>query len=174
MTSVKLPRANPMKRPMRLTGFSSGIEVEKPRERIQFFLEHQDPLVLDDVADLACRVQNIAELASANGADLHAGWVPAGARALDTEGALFHHALGARPVPQVVHVRVHLRGRKCRLGPVEMASAVRARSHAVAAADAPVVIDHDDAILLHPGGASGTDFGAGRIFALLAAHRNIE
>ncbi len=59
-------------------------------------------------------------------------------------------------------------------GPVEVARAVGAGGHAVAAADAPVVIDHHDAVLLRPGGAGGADLGAGRILALLAGHRDVE
>src|SRR6266545_1139524 len=60
------------------------------------------------------------------------------------------------------------------LGPVEVAGAVGAGGHAVAAADAPVVVDDHDAVLLGPGGAGGADLGAGRVLALLAAHGDVE
>ena len=54
------------------------------------------------------------------------------------------------------------------LAPVEVARAVGAGRHAAAAADAPVVVDHHDAVRLRPGGAGRADLHAGRVAALLA------
>src|SRR5512135_499095 len=59
------------------------IEVEELRHRVQFFLQHHHPLLVDDVANLAVGVEQVAELARADGADLDAGGVAAGARPLN-------------------------------------------------------------------------------------------
>src|SRR6266511_2114485 len=113
---------------MLLTALLCGIEVEKPRYRIQLFLEHQHALVFDDVTDFAIGIQDVAELARSHGADLHARRVAAVARAIG------------------------------------------ARRHAVAAADAPIVVDDYDAVFLGPGRAGRADLGAWRILTLLAGY----
>src|ERR1017187_1981822 len=172
--SFRLPRAKPLNRRMLSTAVSCGIEVEKPRYRVQFLFEHQHALVLDDVADLAIGVEDVAEFARPHRADFHTGRITPVAAALDAEGALFNHAFRPRPVAQIVRVGIDLVLRNGGLGPVEVARAVRARGHAVAAADAPVVVDDHDAVFLRPGGAGGADLGARRILALLAAHGDIE
>src|SRR5579872_5437635 len=159
---------------MLLTAASGCIEVEEPRERIQFLFEHQHALIFDDVADLAGGVENVAEFPRAHRANLHARRIAPGAGALDAEGAFLHYAFGPGPVAEVVGVGIDLVLRHAGLGPIEVARAVGAGRHAVAAADAPVVVDHHDAILLGPGGAGGADLGAGRVLALLAAHRDVE
>ena len=81
---------------------------------------------------------------------------------------------GRGRLPEVVRLRVELVRRDRRLAPVEVARAVRAGRHAVAAADAPVVVDHDDAVRLRPGGAGRADLRARRVAALLARHRHVE
>src|SRR6266545_3270051 len=148
---------------MLLTALLCGIEVEKPRYRIQLFLEHQHALVFDDVTDFAIGIQDVAELARSHGADLHARRVAAVARALDAERALFDHALGPRAIAQVVRIGVEFVVRNGGLGPVEVARAIGARRHAVAAADAPIVVDDYDAVFLGPGRAGRADLGAWRI-----------
>src|SRR5664279_1109062 len=87
---------------LRLTMASHPVEVEEVGLGVQFFLELEDALVLEDLADLAALVQQVAELAGAGWADLHAGGIEALAGALDAEGALLHHALGPGAVAQVV------------------------------------------------------------------------
>src|SRR4051794_17070922 len=103
--SFRLPRVNPPNSRMLLTALGC-IEVEEPRNGIQFLFENQHALVLDDVTDLAIRVENVAEFASAHRADFDAGRVAAIARALDAEGALFHHAFGPRAIAQVMCVGI--------------------------------------------------------------------
>ena len=58
--------------------------------------------------------------------------------------------------------------------PVEAAREVRARHDAEAAADAPAVVDDDDAVGLLPGGAHGAGADAGRVVALVALHGQVE
>src|SRR3974377_954141 len=116
---------------MLLTIPSGGIEVKEPRYSVQFLFEYEDALVLDDVANLAVGVEDIAELPGAHRADLDASGVAAFAAALDAEGALLDDALWPRPVAEVVGVGVQFVCRNRRLNPVEVACAVRARSHAV-------------------------------------------
>ena len=79
----------------------------------------------------------------------------------------------ARPIAQIVRVRVELLGRNPGLGPVEVPRPVGAGCHAVAAADAPVVIDDDDAIRLLPGRRGRAGFHALRVLALLTGDRKI-
>ena len=79
--------------------------VEEPRHRAHFLLEHVHPLVLEDVGHFALRVEHVAELPRAGGADLQARGQPARPGAVQAEGALLHHPLLPRPVGEVAHVR---------------------------------------------------------------------
>ena len=131
-------------------------------------------LVLRMYGNFAAGIENVAEFPRAGGADLDAGGIPAGAGALDAEMAFFHHALAPRPVAKVGHVGVQpLLGNRG-LGEVEAPRPVGTGCLAVAAADAPVVVDHRDAVGLLPGGMHRADLDAGRILALLALHRHVE
>src|SRR5512143_668750 len=100
-----------------VTVASRSVEVEEAGDRVEVLLEHEHPLVLHDVADLARRVEDVAELARAGGADLDAGRVAALARALDAERALLADAPRPRPVAAHVRRRVELVLRQARLGP---------------------------------------------------------
>ncbi len=51
---------------------------------------------------------------------------------------------------------------------VDEAGIVGAGLHAVTAADAPVVVDHDDAVIALEGGAGGADIEAGGLGAVVA------
>src|SRR5512139_2126135 len=153
---------------------SRRVEVVELRVGGELLLEDEDALRLHHLADLALGVEEVAELARADGADLHARGVAAVARALDAERALLHDALRPRPVPQVVLHRVQLLGRELRLRPVHVARAVRARRHAAAAADAPIVVDDDDAVRLLPRRLRRADLHARWVAALLALHREVE
>src|ERR1017187_8246854 len=168
MISRKLPRAKPPKSRMLFTGLSCGIEVEEPRYRVQFLFQNQHTLVLDDVADLTVFVEEIIELLRARRAHFDTRRIAPGTAALDAEGALFDDALGPRAVAQVVRVGVEFLVGNFRLLPVEMPRAIGASRHAVTAADAPVVIDHHDAVAFGPGGAGGAYLGARRVLAMLA------
>src|SRR3972149_1164922 len=81
---------------------SQPVVVEELRLRVQLFLEDVHALVLDDVADLAFRIEQVAELARAYRADLHALRVQSLAHPLDAERALLDDATLARPVAEVL------------------------------------------------------------------------
>src|ERR1700690_1754520 len=115
--------------------------VEKPREGADLFLEDEDALGTENLGDLALGIEHVAELAGSRGAGLKARGEATGARAMKTEMALLHHALGPGAVGQVAHIRVQPVGRHRRVREVEPPGPVRARGFAVTAADAPVVVD---------------------------------
>jgi len=81
--------------------------------------------------------------------------------------------LRARPIFQVKGVGIDLFGRRVRLTPVEEARRVRARCHAVTAAETPVIIHHHDAIRLHPGGLDGACLYTRGIVAVHALHGQV-
>src|SRR3974390_1860961 len=166
---VKLPNSR-----MLSTNFLCGIKVEEPRNGIQFLFQDQHSLVFDDVADFTIGVEDIAELARPHRADFDAGRVAPGARSLNAEGALLHYALRAWAVAQVMGIRVELARWQAWFGPIEMARAIRARGHAVAAADAPVVIDDNDSVFLRPRRTGRAHLGARGVLTLLTAHRDVE
>src|SRR5512140_1960286 len=58
-----------------VTVASRSVEVEEAGDRVEVFLQHQHPLVLHDVADLALGVEDVAELARTGGTHLDAGRV---------------------------------------------------------------------------------------------------
>ena len=103
----------------------------------------------------------------------HAGYRP-WPRALDAEVAFLHHALAARTIAEIGHLRVEPLLRNLRLRQVESPRPIRTGGFAIAAADAPVVINHRDAVRFLPGGVDGTDLHARRVLALLALHRHVE
>ena len=76
------------------------VEVEEPRTRVQLGLEHEDALVLQDVAELAPRIEEVPELPGAYGAHFDTGGIAALPDALHAEGALLDDALGTRPISQ--------------------------------------------------------------------------
>ena len=102
-----------------------------------------------------------------------AGYLP-GAGALDAPMAFFHHALPARPVAQIRHVRIQPLFGNFRLRPIETAGEIRTGRFAVTATDAPIVIDHRDAIRFLPGGFDRANFDAGGVPALLARNRHVK
>ncbi len=84
------------------------------------------------------------------------------------------HALLARAIAEVMLVGIDFRCRHVGGAPVEATRPVRARCHAIAAPDAPVVVNHHDAIGLLPGGADGADTGARRVGTLEALRPQVE
>src|SRR6266545_60221 len=150
------------------------VEVVELRVRGELLFEDEDALRLHHATDLALGVEEVAELPGADGADLDARRVAPAPRPLDAEGALLDDALRPRAVAEVVLVRVQLLRGELRVGPVEVARAVRARRHAAAAPDAPVIVDDDDAVLLLPRRLRRARLHAGRVAALLALHREVE
>src|SRR5262249_17014590 len=140
----------------------------------EVLLEAEDLLVRQHPADLAVGIEEIAEDARAGGAGLHARRVPPPARALNAERALLHDAALPQAVAEIVLVRVHLVGGHHGLAPVEAARVVGAGGDAVAAADAPVVVHHHDAVRLHPRGLHRADVHARRPLAVGALRADVE
>src|SRR5437870_1808382 len=130
----------------RASDFWSYVEVvEKPWRRSHFLLvldEHA--FGPEDVGDFAVRIEEVAELPSAGGLDFKTRWVFSLARALDAEMAFLHHALPPRAVAEIGHLRINPLFRNGRLRKVKSPRPVGTGSFAIAAADAPVVINHRD------------------------------
>src|SRR5689334_12834486 len=133
---------------IRVSDFCSYVEiVEKARRGPQLLLElDENALRAEDVGHFAVGIEDVAELAGTDRANLEAGRIPTDSRALDAEMALFHYSLTPRPVAQVSHVRIDLLFRNRRLCKIEPPRPIGASGLAIAAADAPVVIDHRDAV----------------------------
>jgi hypothetical protein len=93
---------------------------------------------------------------------------------LDTKGAFFHSTLHSGSVSQVVDGRVDLLFRNVWLRPVEDPPFVGTGRNAVSAADAPVVINHDDTVRFLPSGVDRTHFHTGRLLTLLALNGEID
>ncbi len=68
---------------------------------------------------------------------------------------------------------VYIFSRHLRLGPVESSRIVRTRHHAITAAYALVIIDHNDAILVLIGGFGRANLGTRRGLAVVALQRHI-
>src|SRR5579862_221724 len=141
---------------------------------VQVFFQNKDAFFLEDVANLAFGVEQVAEFAGADWTDFDAFGVFALARALDAERAFFDDAFFARAVAEVFGFGVHLVGGNAGVGPIEVARAVGAGGHAAAAADAPIVVDDHDAVFFLPRRADGTDFAAGWIGTVLTGDGEIE
>ena len=65
-------------------------------------------------------------------------------------------------------------GRDFRLLPIKSTSVIRAGGFAIAASDAPVVVDYHNPIFFLPSRFDRTDRNTGRVVALLALHRHVE
>ena len=120
------------------------------------------------------RIENIAEFARADRAHLHAGRIASRAGALDTEMAFLHDTLAAWPVAQVSHIGIDFIFGDLRFGEIEAPRPIRAGGLAVAAANAPIVINDCNPVRFLPGGMDGADFDAGWILALLALDGHVE
>src|SRR5262249_46072350 len=140
----------------------------------EVLLEPEDLLVRQHPADLAVGIEEIAKDARAGGAGLHARGIPPLARALDAERALLDHATLPQAIAEIVLVWVHLVGGHHGLAPVEAARVVGAGGDAVAAADAPVVVHHHDAVRLHPRRLHRADVHARRVLAVEALRADVE
>ena len=156
--------------------FTVSEEIIELRIRIQVFLQPEDSFVLDRIPDLAVRIKEVAEFSGANRTGLDTGRVPAGfvPDTLDAEGAFFNNSLVSGPVAEIMRLGIDLFRRSVRSSPVKLPGAVRAGGHAVPAADAPVIVNHHNAVRFFPCGLGRTGPYAGRIFALLALHRHVE
>jgi hypothetical protein len=136
--------------------------------RIQILLEPEDPLSVDDISDLAIRVEQVSEFPDPRRAGLHTSRISSLPYPLDAKGALVRCGQQSGSVSKVVHGRVDLVHGNVRLGPVEDSSFVGARSDTIPAANAPIVIHYHDPIGFLPGGMDRTNFYTGRVLTLLA------
>ena len=169
-------RATPEKNKIIANGARSYVEVVKePRRGAHFLLElNENALALEDVGNLAVGVEDVAELARPGGADFQARRIAARARALDAEVAFLHDSLPPRAVAQIRHFGVEAVLWNRRLGEVKPPRPIGAGRFAIAAANAPIVINDGDPVGFLPGGMDRANLDARRILALLALHRHVE
>ena len=148
--------------------------VEEPRQRAHFLLQHVHPLVLQDVGHLAVRDRARCRTCASRSGRLP-GTPASGRRAC---GAGRTCTSPSRPSAAAGWTGSDMSGLSCsvgnlRLGEVEPPRPVGAGRFAVPAADAPVVVDHRDAVRLLPGGLHRADLHARRLGALVALHRHV-
>jgi hypothetical protein len=149
-------------------------EVIKLRFGAQIFLETEDPLSVDDITHFAVWIEKIAEFPRSCGTGFHTGRIFSVSHPLDTKGAFFHGALHSGSVSKIVDRGIDLLFWNVWLRPVEDPPLVGAGCDAVPAADAPVIIDHDDTIRFLPGGVDWTYFHAGGLLTLLTLDGKID
>src|ERR1035441_549087 len=149
--------------------------VKEPGRRAQLLFQlDEHALGAKDVGHLALRIKDVAELSRSDRANFDASRIAAHPCALDAEMTLLHHPLASRAVPQVRHVQVQPFFRDRRFGEIKMPGPIGAGGFTIPAADAPVVVDHRNAVRLLPSRVHGANLHARRIFALLALHRHVE
>lgn len=73
---------------------------------IQFLLEDVYAVMIEDVAYLAFGIEEVAEFASADRADLNAGRVATFPCALDAERAFFNNAQLPWTIPKILHIGI--------------------------------------------------------------------
>ena len=150
-------------------------EVVKAREGREVLLEDEHALGLDDLADLAVRVVRGCRTCArpVGHASRHAGMRPLRVRCRQKVHFSTTPLKRGRfeRYPWFGLIRS---GGTLRRAPVEAAREIRARHDAEPAADAPAVVDHDDAIGLLPRRADRTRLHAGRVVALVALHGQVE
>src|ERR1700693_1946843 len=98
------------------------IEVEELRLGLELALQHEDALLVDDARDLALGIEQVAELAGADRADLDARRIASRPRPLDAERALLDDAARPRPVAEDVQVRIQVLRRQVGRGPARGAA----------------------------------------------------
>jgi len=85
-------------------------KVVEARLRVEVLLEHEHPLLSHQIAHFTRLIEQVAELARSDRADLDAGGVPPLAHAVDTESAFLHDPSRPWAVAEVVGLRVELLG----------------------------------------------------------------
>lgn len=124
--------------------------------------------------DLTVWIEQVSEFTGTNGTSLDTGRVTAIACAVNAKGTFFDDAALPRSIAEDVNFRVDLFRGDFGVGPVEASRAVWTGRHAVAAADAPIVINYSDAVRVLPGrlGRAGSyTFG---ILTLLTGDRHVN
>ena len=122
------------------------------------------------------RIEQVAEFPGADRTDFNTGRITAGFTPcpLNAEGAFFNHTLITRPVAKVVGLRIDFIFCNVRISPIETTGTIRAGSHTVPAADAPIIINDHYPIRFFPGCPGGADLDTRRIFTLLTLDRHVE
>jgi hypothetical protein len=149
-------------------------EVIKLRFGAQIFLETEDPFSVDDITHFAVRIEKIAKFPRSCRTGFHTRRIPSISHPLDTKGAFFHGTLHSGAVSKIVDRGINLLFWNVWLRPVEDPPLIGAGCDAVPAADAPVIIDHDDTIRFLPGGMDRTYFHTGGLLALLTLNGKID
>ena len=149
-------------------------EVEEVRFGAEFLFENEYTFVSQHGADLRSWIEQVAKDAGSGRAGFKAGRQLTLACAVQTEGAFFHHTLRADTVTEVTLLRVDFFFGDFRFGPIETTSVVWTGGFAVTAANAPVVVDNDDAVGLFPSSLDRTNVDARWILALLALDRHVK
>src|SRR5271166_5268380 len=137
-------------------------------------MQREPAALLDQHGNLARRIVEIAEVAGDGRAIGDAGGRLARAHAIATEIAFHHHPLRMASRARLF-VRRHALRKIVLWLVVEVSVGIGTGHHAGAAADAQIVVDVDDAVLLPLeacAGRAGVD--AGRVFAMIAQHRQRE
>jgi hypothetical protein len=93
---------------------------------------------------------------------------------LDAKGAFFHGTLHSGSVSEVMDGRVYLLSWNIWLRPVKNPPFIRAGCDAISAADAPVVINHNDTVRFLPSGVDRAHLYTRRVLTLLALNRQID
>jgi hypothetical protein len=93
---------------------------------------------------------------------------------LDAKSTFFNGALHSGSVSEVVDRGVDLFFWNVWLRPVEDSALVRTGCNAIPAADAPIIVNHDDSIRFLPGGVNRTYLHTGGLLALLALDGEID
>src|SRR5271157_273675 len=153
---------------------SQSKEVIKLWFSIQVLFQPEHPLVVDEIADLAIRIEQVPELPRAGWTSLHTSRVTPLSHSLDTEGTLVNHVLVARPIAQIMNGRIQLFRRYIRLGPVKHPAFIGTCRDTVPAADTPIVIDNHKPVGFFPGSAHRTNLHAGWVFTVLTLHRHVD
>src|ERR1017187_8971845 len=154
-----IPLARTVMRPLK--------KVENVRPGPQLGLAAECVARAEKLRDGGGRVGRVAENHGLGRAHLNARRLPAARQTLGAEGALFDHALRARGIRRIDGAQ-----KRPRVAPVEAARAVGARCHAVAAADAAVLVHPHQAIALSfPGGAGRAYLHARGMVAVIADQR---
>jgi hypothetical protein len=147
---------------------SCSIKIVKFWLCVELFLQDKNPLVFEDVTDLAVFIQKISEFSGSDRTGFHTGRIPAISNPLDAECAFLDYSLVARPVTEKMSVGIDIFSRQLDFPPIEIARSIGTSGHAAAAADTPIVIDDDNAIRLGPGSSDRAAFHTNGISALLA------
>ncbi len=127
-----------------------------------------------NVSYFAVRIHQVTKDPGSGGTCLGAGREFAFPGTLHTKSAFLHFAFGPDAVAEVMLLGVYLFLGNFRFAPVKSASPVWAGCHAIAAADTPVIIDHNNAVRFTPCCLGWACFDTGCIFTLETLHPHVK